>query len=70
MRSGKIRTEKFGAQVDEALALLVAYNLRVLVREVRVKNLDLHLRIDRAALEDCVRKLVGWRSPHLSRRAA
>ena len=69
-RSGKIRTKKFGAQVNEALALLVAYNLRVLAREVRMKNLNLDLRIDRVALKDCVRKVVGWRSPHLSQRAA
>ena len=69
-RSGKIRTKGFDAQVNEALALVVAYNLRVLAREVRMKNLNLDLRIDRVALKDCVRKMVGWRSPHLSQRAA
>ena len=69
-RSGKIRTKKFGAQVNEALALLVAYNLRVLAREVRMENLDLDLRTDRLALEDCVRRVVGWRSPHLFKQAA
>ena len=67
-RSGKIRTKGFYAQVNEALALLVAYNLRVLAREVRMKNLD--LRTDWSALEDCVRRVVGMRSPHLFDRAA
>ena len=69
-RSGKIRTKRFDAQVNEALALLVAYNLRVLAREVRMKKLDLDLRIDMLALEDCVRRAVGMRSPHLFSRAA
>ena len=69
-RSGKIRTKRFDAQVNEALALLVAYNLRVLAREVRMKKLDLDLRIDRLVLEDCVRRVVGMRSPHLFGRAA
>ncbi len=68
-RSGKIRTKKFGAQVNESLALLVAYNLRVLAREVRMRNLALDLRKDSPMLEDCVRRVVGMRSPHLSRAA-
>ena len=72
-RSGKIRTKGFDAQVNEALALLVAYNLRVLAREVRMKGLSLDLRDLRTgslALEDCVRRAVGMRSPHLFSRAA
>ncbi len=69
-RSGKIRTKKFGAQVNESLALLVAYNLKVLAREVRMKNLDLDLRMDSSVLEDCVRQAVEMRSPHLFARAA
>ena len=59
---------KLRAQVNEALASLVAYNLRVLAHEARMRNLD--LRIDGAALEDCVRRTVEMRSPHLSNRAA
>ena len=69
-RSGKIRTKGFDAQVNEALALLVAYNLRVLVREVRMKDLSLDLRMDRLVLEDCVRRVVEMRSPHLFSQAA
>ena len=69
-RSGKIRTKGFGAQVNEALALLVAYNLRVLAREVRQNDLALDLRMDVLAIEDCVRQVVGMRSPHLFSRAA
>ena len=69
-RSGKIRTRGFGAQVNEALALLVAYNLRVLAREVRMKNLALDLRRDRSDLGDCVRQVVGMRSPHLFKQVA
>lgn len=69
-RSGKIRTKGFDAQVNEALALLVAYNLRVLAREVRMKNLALDLRRDRSDLGDCVRRVVGMRSPHLFKQVA
>ena len=69
-RPGKIRTKGFGAQVNEVLALLVAYNLRVLAREVRQNDLALDLRTDMQALEDCVREVVGMRSPHLFSRAA
>ena len=72
-RSGKIRTKGFDAQVNEALALLVAYNLRVLAREVRMKGLSLDLRDLRTGslvLDDCVRRAVEMRSPHLFRRAA
>ena len=69
-RSGKIRTKGLDAQVNEAHALLVAYNLRVLAREARMKNLALDLRTDWSALEDCVRRVVGMRSHHLFDRAA
>ncbi len=69
-RAGKIRTKLFNAQVNEALALLVAYNLRVLAREVRMKKLALDLRTDWGILQDIVRQVVGMRSPHLFNRAA
>ena len=72
-RSGKIRTRGFGAQVNEALALLVAYNLRVLAREVRMKGLSLDLRdllTGSLVLDDCVRQVLEMRSPHRFGRAA
>ena len=72
-RSGKIRTKTFDAQVNEALALLVAYNLRVLAREVRMKNLSLDLRdllTGSLVLDDCVRQVVEMmRTPHFIRAA-
>ena len=57
----KLRCKSFGAQVNEALAILVAYNLRVLAREVRMRRLELDLEAEVLAFEDCIRKVVEMR---------
>ena len=57
----KLRTRDFGAQVNEALAKLVAYNLRVLSRETRMKELHLDLRSEALLLENCVHNVVTMR---------
>ena len=40
---------------------MVAYNLRVLAREVRVRRLELDLEAEVLAFEDCIRKVVEMR---------
>ena len=58
----KIRTKSFVAQTNEALTKVVAYNLRVLAREVRMRDLVINLPEDALVLEDCVRQMVEMRS--------
>ena len=57
----KLRCKSFDAQVNEVLAILVAYNIRVLAREVRVRGLELDLEAEVLAFEDCIRKVVEMR---------
>ena len=57
----KLRGKGFCAQEDEALAILVAYNLRVLTREVRMRGVELDLESEVLFFEDCIRKVVEMR---------
>ena len=57
----KLRCKGFGAQENEALAILIAYNLRVLAREVRMRGLELDLEAEVLAFEDCIREVVEMR---------
>ena len=56
-----IRTRVFSAKVNEALCKTVAYNLSVLVRQVRIRRIDLDLPTEALALQDCVREVVEMR---------
>ena len=66
----KLRTQNFGAQMNEVLAKLVAYNLRVLSREVRMRDIALDLPVEARFLEDCIRKVVEMRACQASDRIA
>lgn len=57
----KLRCKSFDAQVNEALAILIAYNIRVIAREVWVRGLELDLEAEVLAFEDCIRKVVEMR---------
>ena len=58
----KIRTKDFVAQTNEALAGVVAYNLRVLAGAVWTRGLVIDLAKDALFLEDHVRQMVETRS--------
>ena len=66
----KIRTESFVAQTNESLARFVGYNLRVLAREVRMRDLAVNLAEDALVLEDSVRQIVEMRSCQALAQAA
>ena len=66
----KLRTKSFSAQVNEALARLIAYNVRVLAREVRMGAIELDLPGEICLFEDCIRNAVDMRSGTLPHRAA
>ena len=57
----KLRAKGFGGQTNEALVKLVAYNIRVLAREVRMRDIPLDLPSEVLALEDCIRLVVDMR---------
>ena len=57
----KLRGKGFCAQENEALAILVAYNLRVLAREVWMRGLELDLESEVLVFEDCIREVVEMR---------
>ena len=57
----KLRTKVFDTNMNEALAKLVAYNVRVLAREVRMKDISLDLPSEARFLEDCIRRVVEMR---------
>ena len=57
----KVRCKSFSAQVNEALAILVAYNLRGLAREVRMRRLEVDLESEVLAFEHCIREVVEMR---------
>ena len=47
--------------MNEALAILVAYNLRVLAREVRMRRLEVDLESEVLVFEHCIREVVEMR---------
>lgn len=57
----KLRCRSFEAQVNEVLAIMVAYNLRVLAREVWVSKLEPDLESEVLAFRDCIAKVVEMR---------
>ena len=57
----KLRAKGFGGQTNEALVKLIAYNLRVLAREVWMRDIPLDLPSEVPALEDCIRHVVDLR---------
>lgn len=57
----KLRCKSFDAQVNEALAILIAYNIRVLAREVWVRGLHLNLEPEVLAFADCIGEVVEMR---------
>ena len=66
----KIRTKDFVTQTNEALAGVVAYNLRVLAGAVWTRGLVIDLAKDALFLEDYVRQMVEMRSSAALDRAA
>ena len=66
----KLRTKGFAAQMNEALAKLLAYNLRVLAREVRMRGIELDLLTEICLFEDCIRNVVDMRSGRVPDRVA
>ena len=57
----KLRTKVFDSQTNEALAKVVAYNIRGLAREVRMRDIPLDLPAEGKFLEDCIRHVVEMR---------
>ena len=57
----KLRCRSFGGQENEALAILVACNLRILSRKVRMRRLELDLYAEVLAFEDSIREIVEMR---------
>ena len=62
--------KSFGAQVNEVLAILIAYNLRVLAREVWMRGVEPDLESEVLAFEDCIREVVEMRRRESALRAA
>ena len=60
----KIRSQEGVGQTNEALAKLLAYNIRVLGREDRMNDLVLDLPALALCLEDRVREVVEMRKGH------
>ena len=60
----KIRSQGGVAQTNEALAKLLAYNIRVLGREDRMRDLVPDLPALALCLEDCVREVIEMRRSH------
>ena len=59
----QLRTKGFNAQVNESLCKVIAYNLVVLAREVRMKGIDFDLPMEAMALEGCIKEVVEMRKP-------
>ena len=57
----QLRAKGFDGQTNEALVKLIAYNLRVLAREVWMRDIPLDLPSEVLALEDCIRQVVDMR---------
>jgi len=57
----KLRCKSFDAQVNEALAILIAYNIRVLAREVWMRGLEVDLESEVLVFEDCISEVVEMR---------
>ena len=57
----KLRCRSFEAQVNEVLAILMAYNIRVLAREVWMRNLTLDLESEVLASRNCINGVVAMR---------
>lgn len=66
----KIRGRGFGSHTNESLAKLVAYNLRVLAREVRMRDLDLNLPAEALFLEDVIGNVADMRGRQRLERVA
>lgn len=66
----KLRCKSFGAQVNEVLAILIAYNIRVLAREVWMRGVEPDLESEVLAFEDCIREVVEMRRRESALRAA
>ena len=58
----KLRTQSFGAHTNEALAKLIAYNLRILAREGRMRDIAFDLAEDARILEACIREVAKMRN--------
>ena len=57
----KIRAIAFDGQTNEALTKVIAYNIRVLAREDRMRDLALDLPGEALFLDDCIREVVEMR---------
>ncbi len=57
----KLRCRGFNGQVNEVLAILVAYNIRVLAREVWMRNLELDLESEVLVSKGVISKVVEMR---------
>ena len=57
----KLRTKSFDAHMNEALAKVLAYNLRVISREVPMSGIDLHLQSEVTQLTDCIWEVLEMR---------
>ena len=57
-------------QVNESLCKMIAHNLCVVAREVRVRGIELNLSTEVVALEDCIRVVVEMRRRESVVRAA
>ena len=65
-----LHTMEYDTQVNEALAKVLAYNVIVLAREVRMRDLALDLPSEARFLEDCIGRMGKERRSHSSERAA
>ena len=57
----KLRCKSFDAQVNEALAILIAYNIRVLAREVWMRGVEVDLESEVLVFEHCIKEVVEMR---------
>ena len=65
-----LRTKQFYTQVNEALCKVIAYNLIVLAREVRMREVHLDLPSEALALEDCIKESLEMRKAKCLKKAA
>ena len=66
----QLRTKEFYTQVNESLCKVVAYNLSVLARQVRMRGIELDLPTEAVALEGCIRDMLEMRKLKPLERAA
>ena len=57
----QLRTKAFNTQVNEALCKVIAYNLSVLVRQARMRRLDVDLPAEAVGLEPYVKGILEMR---------